>query len=58
MEREKGVILQEFSMIKDTPMRYVWDIFEELLYGDQPAGWDIIGTEEIHQIQLQQLPRS
>ncbi len=46
IEKERGVILQEMAMYKDTPMIYVWDVFENLLYGDQPAGWDIIGTEE------------
>ncbi|MDZ7611648.1 MAG: pitrilysin family protein [Candidatus Moranbacteria bacterium] len=46
IKKEKGVILQEKSMYQDTPMRYVWDVFEELLYGDQPAGWDIVGFEE------------
>ncbi|MFO7807056.1 MAG: pitrilysin family protein [Candidatus Moraniibacteriota bacterium] len=46
IDKEKGVILQEKSMYQDTPMRYVWDVFEELLYGDQPAGWDIVGTED------------
>ncbi|MFW5884719.1 MAG: M16 family metallopeptidase [Patescibacteria group bacterium] len=46
IDKERGVILQEKSMYQDTPMRYVWDVFEELLYGDQPAGWDIVGSEE------------
>lgn len=46
INKERGVILQEAAMYRDTPIRYVWDIFENLLYGDQPAGWDIIGTEE------------
>lgn len=46
IEKEKGVILQEAAMYRDTPMRYVWDVFENLLYGDQPAGWDIIGPEK------------
>ena len=46
INRERGVILQELSMIQDDPPRYAWDLFEELLYGDQPAGWDIIGTRE------------
>lgn len=45
INKERGVILQEVAMYRDTPVRYVWDIFERLLYGDQPAGWDIIGTE-------------
>ncbi len=46
IDRERGVILQEAAMCRDTPMRYVWDVFEELLYGNQPAGWDIIGPEK------------
>ncbi|MEA1926139.1 MAG: pitrilysin family protein [Patescibacteria group bacterium] len=46
IDRERGVILQEAAMYRDTPMRYVWDVFEELLYSDQPAGWNIIGSEK------------
>lgn len=46
IDKEKGVILQEMAMYKDMPMRYVWDLFENLFYGNQPAGWDIIGTTE------------
>lgn len=46
IDKERGVILQEAAMYRDTPMRHVWDVFENLMYGDQPAGWDIIGTEE------------
>jgi len=34
-------------MLLDTPMRYVYDLWTDLLYGDQPAGWDVIGTEEV-----------
>jgi predicted Zn-dependent peptidase len=46
IEKERGVILQEESMYRDMPVRYVWDVFEDLLYGDQPAGWNIVGTKE------------
>ena len=46
IEREKGVILEELHMYLDTPLQYIGEIWERLLYGDQPAGWDIIGTEE------------
>lgn len=46
VDREKGVILQELRMYRDDPKKYVGDIFEDLLYGDQPAGWDIGGTPE------------
>jgi len=46
IEKEKGVIIQEMAMYEDTPMHHIWDIFESLFYGNQPAGWDIIGTLE------------
>ena len=46
IERERGVILEEIKMIKDDPPRYIGDLFEILLYGDTPAGWDIAGTPE------------
>ncbi|TSC95780.1 MAG: Uncharacterized protein Athens071426_70 [Parcubacteria group bacterium Athens0714_26] len=47
LEREKGVIMEEINMDEDNPMKKVQEIFEELLYGDQPAGWSIAGTKEI-----------
>ncbi|MBU3965673.1 insulinase family protein [Patescibacteria group bacterium] len=46
IERERGVILEEIKMIKDDPPRYIGDLFEILLYGDTPAGWDFGGTPE------------
>lgn len=46
IEKEKGVIIEEINMVHDTPMRYVEDFFEQTLYGDQPAGWDVAGTKE------------
>jgi predicted Zn-dependent peptidase len=46
INRERGVILQELAMYEDLPMRKVEEEFEELLYGDQPTGWKIIGTKE------------
>jgi len=47
IEREKGVICEEINMYYDTPTRYVGTLWEKLLYGDQPAGWDIAGSKEI-----------
>jgi len=45
LEKERGVILEEFNMYQDTPMYQVgWD-FERLMFGDQPLGWDQIGTK-------------
>ncbi len=46
MEREKGVIIEEVNMYLDTPTAYVGELWEKLLYGDQPAGWRIIGEKE------------
>lgn len=46
IEREKGVIIEEVNMYLDTPTAYIGDLWEELLYGDQPAGWKVIGDKE------------
>src|SRR3989338_265668 len=43
VEKERGVILQEISMYEDDPRRQAAEIFEELLYGNTPAGWDTAG---------------
>ena len=43
-------------MIYDNPMAYVSTLWSKLLYGDQPAGWDIAGTKEsVSQIDRQQM---
>lgn len=47
IEREKGVIAEELRMYRDMPSRYVYDLYEQLQYGDQPLGWDIGGAEEV-----------
>ncbi|MCX6716246.1 MAG: pitrilysin family protein [Candidatus Taylorbacteria bacterium] len=46
IEKEKGVIIEEMRMYRDLPQRHVHDVLSELMHGDQPAGWNIIGTEE------------
>jgi len=46
IQREKGVIAEEINMRYDHPMSYVQILWTHLLYGDQPAGWDIAGTKE------------
>ena len=45
MAKERGVIIEEIRMYKDLPQAHVQDLFMELLYGDQPAGWNIAGPE-------------
>ncbi len=46
IEREKGVIVEEMNMYYDTPRDFLSGLYEQLLYGDQPLGWDIIGRKE------------
>jgi predicted Zn-dependent peptidase len=46
IEREKGVIVEEMNMYYDTPRDFIGGVYEELLYDDQPLGWDIIGRKE------------
>jgi predicted Zn-dependent peptidase len=46
IEREKGVIVEEMNMYYDTPRDFIGGVYDRMLYGDQPLGWDIIGTKE------------
>ena len=46
VDREKGVIVEEMNMYFDTPRDYIGGVYDDLLYGDQPLGWDIIGRKE------------
>ncbi len=46
IEVERGVITEEINMYEDTPRNKIGDVFMELLYGDQPAGWNIAGPKE------------
>src|SRR3989449_7156621 len=34
------------NMYYDTPRDFIGGVYEELLYDDQPLGWDIIGRKE------------
>jgi len=47
IDREKRVIFEEINMMKDQPAGYVLELWEKLLYGDQPAGWPIAGRKKI-----------
>lgn len=46
MEKEKAVVIEEMNMYQDVPMKLVSEKFEEVLYGDTPAGRQIIGSKE------------
>ncbi len=47
IEKEKGVIIEEINLYEDTPPRKISDVYEALLYGDTPMGWDIAGRKEV-----------
>jgi predicted Zn-dependent peptidase len=46
VEREKGVILEEMNMYYDTPRDYIGSLYEELMFGDNPLGWETLGTKD------------
>jgi predicted Zn-dependent peptidase len=46
LEREKGVIIEEMNMYFDTPRDYVGSVYEELVFGSNPLGWETLGTRE------------
>jgi len=50
INREKGVITEEINMYEDTPMKKIGELFEGLLYQDNPLGFDIAGKKETVQL--------
>jgi predicted Zn-dependent peptidase len=46
IEKERGVVIEEINMTYDNPMNYIQNLWMELLYGNQPAGWPITGSKE------------
>ncbi len=46
VQREKGVIIEEMNMYMDTPRDYVGSLYEELVFGSNPLGWETLGTKE------------
>lgn len=46
INKERGVIIEEANMYDANPMMKIEDVFEQVLYGDTPAGWDTIGFKE------------
>jgi predicted Zn-dependent peptidase len=47
IERERGVILSEMRMYHDQPGSWVSRLAQQLLFGDTPMGWDIVGFEDV-----------
>ncbi len=46
VEKERGVILEEISMVEDSPEDIVYDVLAEALYGGQALGRTILGPAE------------
>ncbi|MFA6251060.1 MAG: pitrilysin family protein [Candidatus Paceibacterota bacterium] len=46
IEKEKGVIVEEINMYEDMPQSHVQELFDKVLYPDQPAGRGIAGQKE------------
>jgi len=44
--KERKAIIEEINMYLDTPQSYILELWEKLLYGEQPAGWMIAGEKE------------
>lgn len=43
IERERGVITEEIRMYTDTPMRHIWHLWQQALFGTHPLGRRIDG---------------
>lgn len=43
---ERKVVLEEIGMVEDTPDDLVFELHNELLWGDHPYGYSILGTRE------------
>lgn len=46
LDLEREVVLEEISTVEDTPDDLVFDLHGELLWGDHPYGYSILGTRE------------
>lgn len=46
IEKERKVIFEEINLHKDLPQELVLETGQRLAFGDQPAGWSILGTKE------------
>ncbi|CAN5861584.1 pitrilysin family protein [soil metagenome] len=46
LEREREVVLEEIAAVEDTPDDLVFDLHAELMWGDHPYGYSILGTRD------------
>jgi predicted Zn-dependent peptidase len=56
IDRERGVILEEMNLYLDSPHERVSELYERVLFGDQPLGWEVIGSRQtVSQLRREQL---
>jgi len=46
LKLERKVVLEEISMVEDTPDDLVFELHNELLWGEHPYGYSILGTRD------------
>lgn len=46
IRKEQGTIIEELNMYMDAPMMFVSSLFENLLYANQPLGYDQLGNKK------------
>ncbi|MDE3074574.1 MAG: insulinase family protein [Chloroflexota bacterium] len=46
IEKERQVIIEELGMYQDSPHDWVHVLVDEVMWPDQPLGWDVGGTKE------------
>jgi predicted Zn-dependent peptidase len=46
IDKEKSVVLQEISMVEDTPDEYIHDIFEKYFWDGHSLGMPVLGTRD------------
>ena len=54
IDSERRVIMEEYNRVEDTPDWNIFDLFQGLMYGDQPLGWRVLGERAV----LKQLNRN
>lgn len=47
INKERGVIIEEINLYEDQPHRNLPDVYERLVFGDTPLGWDTAGKKEV-----------
>jgi predicted Zn-dependent peptidase len=46
IEKERRVVIEELAAVKDSPAQQADVLLDEVMWPDQPLGWDVAGTEE------------